>query len=242
MYTYMEIYAATAIRAHTKRDILLAFRDAWTINENLQHSHTYIHTYIHRQSSSDEHPQTHTYTLIHFTNILMRWWWWKNLQMKKKSIFPSLFGKWCTNTRRFWLYIWNISEFMRKKNTYTEMSPLMMLLESPKYRMERERKKNPNLAKCLVCNDKFYTNFSQFDTIQCCLLFHKTFPKMISICLVPIFGIWYYHQNRARLTLCSFFEVRSTWAVVNLLFGFFHSPDLTVKHSLYPLRMNANFF
>lgn len=72
--------------------------------------------------------------------------------------------------------------------------------------------------------------------------FHKTFPKMISICLVPIFGIWYYHQNRARLTLCSFFEVRSTWAVVNLLFGFFHSPDLTVKHSLYPLRMNANFF
>lgn len=107
---------------------------------------THIHTYIHRQSSSDEHPQTHTYTLIHFTNILMRWWWWKNLQMKKKSIFPSLFGKWCTNTQRFRLYIWNISEFMRKKKHVhwnVSLDDVVGIAKIPNGKRER----NPNLAK-----------------------------------------------------------------------------------------------
>lgn len=102
--------------AHIQNEIiLLAFRDAWTINENLQHStihsHSVTQTYtnkhgpkIHIQRQRDRGRRTHILIMEKLTN-------------KKENIFPFLFGKWCTNTQRRLsprIYVCCVYEFIRK--------------------------------------------------------------------------------------------------------------------------------
>lgn len=124
--------------AHIQNEIiLLAFRDAWTINENLQHStihshsvtqtHTHKHgPKIHIQRQRDRGRRTHILIMEKLTN-------------KKKTFFHfySENGAPTHSDAYRLVYMYAVymslfvSAFRKSKNTYTEMSPLMMLLGLP---------------------------------------------------------------------------------------------------------------
>lgn len=204
-HTHTHVRIVAANRAHTKTDILMAFRDAWTINENLQHSaHTFIHTNTHSAT------QTHSHAV---------YWWWKNLRAKRKKEkhFSNFIWEMVHKyTTLFVLYIeMERVRLEKRRNTYTEMSPLMMLLVSPK-KLYRNWQIRTDSTKMSDQMESKFTNFAGNLQIQRSL---KWFLIQLNVCLGLFLAIKH-SQIMVVLKPLFVFGVRITWAWWYQHYGF----------------------